>query len=79
MEFCPTEPEPLPIKKIKKLAFIKQIENCTVLMLRFQHENSYNHILNKLISIANFLPSTLELVIVAVDTTYLDTNLAQTF
>jgi len=61
--------------------FTKLFSESRALFVDFQYENSYNHILNKMVSFVNLMPETLQLLIIGLPkgATFIDTHLAETF
>lgn len=66
---------------MRKLDFGPTYDNAQVMLMNYQYEYSYNHVLTKLIALIPLVPTTLKLLIVALppDATYLDTTLAEHF
>lgn len=78
-DFTPQDAEIISIKRLKKLDFKKQFEDAQVLFINYQYENSYNHILTKLLSLAAIMPTMLQAIIVGLppNATFVDTHIAE--
>lgn len=79
------EPDMINKQKVKRYIqreprFNKQFNGeTTVYLVNYQYENNPNHILQKLISLVNVMPTRLMLVIITMpqDATYVDTTMAE--
>jgi len=58
---------------------MKKFENSQAILINYQFENNYNHILTKLLSLVVILPQSLQLIIVSLppDATFCDSLLAE--
>lgn len=81
IDMAPTEPEVITYKKLKKIAPHKQFDGAKCIFVNFTYENDYNHILSKLLSLFQFMPNTLELLIIALEpgATKVNTEFAEHF
>ena len=75
IEFAPTEPEIMSLKKMRKLSFHKKFDDAKVIFVHYQYEYSYNHLLQKLLSLVPVMPAGLQALIISMppDATFLDT------
>lgn len=78
-EYCPTDPEVISIKKIRKLQFTRQFERARIIMVNWQYDYSYNHILNKLCSLCSVISGGVQAIIVSMppNATFVDTHMAE--
>lgn len=78
-EYCPADPEVVSLKRIRKLQFSKQFEKARVLLVNWQHDFNYNHILNKLCGLCAVVPPNLQAIILSLPpkATFVDTHLAE--
>ena len=78
-----TEPELLPANKIRKHPRLKawNFEDAKIIFVNFQFENSYNHIMTKLISLVAEIPTHIQALIVSLppEATFCDSHLAEQF
>lgn len=69
------------IGKLRKSCsdFIKEFSDSKAIFIHYQYEDSYNHILNKLISLISMLPDALKVLIVGLppNASYIDSHLAE--
>lgn len=79
VEYCPTDPEVVSLKKIRKLQFTKQFEKAKILFVNWHFEFSYNHILNKLCCLSAVISGGVQAIIVSLppSATFVDTHLAE--
>jgi len=69
----------MSFKKMKKLSFNKKFGEAKVIFVQYQYENSYNHLLQKLLSLVQVMPQGLQMLVISMPpgATYLDTHMAE--
>jgi len=81
IEFAPTEIDMyVNSNKMKKACseFGKLFSESKALFVNYQYENSYNHMLNKLVSLVSILPETIKVLIIGLpkDATFINPHMA---